>query len=200
MTAAGMTVLSLCREHLKGPIEDDVNEALELGLEWLNANFSPTKNFGAGSNAWFNYYTYGIERVGALLGVDELGGQDWYREISRNLLMTQGGKGQWSDAWGRPHSTTCYSLLFLNRATAAASTGPGAKVLGKLYGVDERTFLRNALGELGHRELGDLQLPRHALHNHSLTFAHPRTGEELRIECPLAPDLRVYLDRRALAD
>lgn len=65
----------------------------------------------------------------------------------------------------------------------------------KLYGVDERTFLRNALGELGHREMSDLELPRHALHNHSLTFAHPRTGEELRIECPLAPDLRAYLNR-----
>jgi 23S rRNA pseudouridine1911/1915/1917 synthase len=70
----------------------------------------------------------------------------------------------------------------------------------KLYGLDEQIFQRSADGELTGEDMHELELPRHALHNHSLTFAHPRTGGELRIECPLAPDLRVYLDRRALSD
>jgi 23S rRNA pseudouridine1911/1915/1917 synthase len=66
----------------------------------------------------------------------------------------------------------------------------------KLYGVDEDTFLRNALGELPRDELRSLGLPRHALHNHALAFVHPVSGARVRIESPLPPDLRAYLDAR----
>lgn len=64
----------------------------------------------------------------------------------------------------------------------------------KLYGRDEDTFLRNALGELTREELRDLGLARHALHNHSLTFRVPGTETELRVESPLAADMRAYLE------
>jgi 23S rRNA pseudouridine1911/1915/1917 synthase len=47
----------------------------------------------------------------------------------------------------------------------------------------------------------DLQPPRMALHARVLGFVHPRTGEQLRFEQPLPPDLTTWLDRlRAAAN
>jgi 23S rRNA-/tRNA-specific pseudouridylate synthase len=38
-----------------------------------------------------------------------------------------------------------------------------------------------------------LILPRQALHSHSLTFEHPRTGEKLTLTAPLAADLAALI-------
>jgi len=66
----------------------------------------------------------------------------------------------------------------------------------KLYGLGEEYFLRHANGELDERDLADLGLPRHALHNHRLVFTSPSSGARLEVRSPLAPDLRAYLDER----
>ena len=41
---------------------------------------------------------------------------------------------------------------------------------------------------------GGFAIPRQALHAAALTFVHPVTGAETRIECPLPPDLTAYLE------
>jgi hypothetical protein len=136
MSAAGVTVLSLCLPQLsKGKaFQHDVEVAQRSGLGWLDRNFSPTTNLGQG-NAWFHYYMYGIERVGAFAEVDIFNGQNWYREGARQLLKQQRANGSWGDPWGREHSTTSYCLLFLNRASAPKS-GPGGGRSVVTYGDD----------------------------------------------------------------
>lgn len=64
----------------------------------------------------------------------------------------------------------------------------------KLYGDDERAFLRSAAGELTEADRSALGLERHALHNHSIAFRSPRDRRRIQIESPLAADLRSFLD------
>ena len=69
----------------------------------------------------------------------------------------------------------------------------GHPVVGdKLYGQDPSLFLEYLetgwTGELAAR----LALPRHALHAVSATFPHPEHGQEVTMECPLAPDLEAF--------
>jgi len=66
----------------------------------------------------------------------------------------------------------------------------------KLYGVDEGVFLRSARGELTPADRAELCLPRHALHSHRLRWSSPGTGEPRELACPLAGDLRAFLDAR----
>jgi 23S rRNA pseudouridine1911/1915/1917 synthase len=71
----------------------------------------------------------------------------------------------------------------------------GHPIVGdKLYGPDEGAFLRHLRGELGEEELERLGMRRQALHNHRLVFASPRSGERVEIVCPLASDMRSFLD------
>jgi 23S rRNA pseudouridine1911/1915/1917 synthase len=70
----------------------------------------------------------------------------------------------------------------------------------KLYGVDEELFLRTARDELTERDLVQLGLPRHALHNHRLAFRSPASGERVEVKSPLAADLRAYLDAEEPVD
>jgi 23S rRNA pseudouridine1911/1915/1917 synthase len=73
----------------------------------------------------------------------------------------------------------------------------GHPVIGdKLYGEDDSFFQRGVDDELTARDLVDLELPRHALHNHRLAFRHPRTGDAVVIESPLPADLLGYIAAR----
>lgn len=73
-----------------------------------------------------------------------------------------------------------------------------------------RHQVRKQLAHAAHQVLGDTsygkgkinrffretyQLPRLFLHAHRLRFTHPRSGEPLEIQAPLAPDLRAFLRR-----
>lgn len=64
----------------------------------------------------------------------------------------------------------------------------------KLYGPDESLFLAAIHRSLTPEEEQLLGMPRQALHNHRLTFEHPGTGAEVNIVCPLAADMRAFLD------
>lgn len=66
----------------------------------------------------------------------------------------------------------------------------------KLYGLGEEFFLRNAGGMLAAEDCAALGLPRHALHNHRLSWSSPATGERILVVSALAPDLRAYLERQ----
>jgi 23S rRNA pseudouridine1911/1915/1917 synthase len=66
----------------------------------------------------------------------------------------------------------------------------GCPLVGdKLYGGDEGYFLKQLAGTLTDEHRAALVLDRHALHSHSLTFAHPMLGREVTIAAPLPIDM-----------
>jgi 23S rRNA pseudouridine1911/1915/1917 synthase len=66
----------------------------------------------------------------------------------------------------------------------------GCPVVGdKLYGPDPELFARGADQTLTDDDRTVLELDRHALHAHRMSFAHPITGAPLSIEAPLPADL-----------
>jgi hypothetical protein len=93
------------------------NAGKRMGLEWLHRNFS--LNVGTRTH----YYYYGLERVGALLGVDYIGGKHWYWEGSEALVRGQGKQGQWKN-----EADTCFALLFLTKASASGAVGSGPRL------------------------------------------------------------------------
>jgi 23S rRNA pseudouridine1911/1915/1917 synthase len=64
----------------------------------------------------------------------------------------------------------------------------------KIYGHDERIFDRFTRKEMTAEDLAVLRLPRQALHAWRLELPHPRTGERLALEAPVAPDLKAFWD------
>ena len=54
----------------------------------------------------------------------------------------------------------------------------------KLYGPDERLFLKIKTRDLNENDLAELRFSRQALHAAVLEFRHPFTGESLRFESP----------------
>ncbi len=62
----------------------------------------------------------------------------------------------------------------------------------KIYGPDETIFDRFTRRELTDDDRARLRLPRQALHAWRLALPHPRTGDEIALEAPLADDLRVF--------
>lgn len=73
----------------------------------------------------------------------------------------------------------------------------GHPIVGdKLYGPDERIFLRASAGELTVADRALLELPRHALHNHRLAWTSPRSGERREVTSPLATDLERFLTEK----
>ncbi len=128
MTVAGVATLEICRQGLDpdpdGPVAKKIRRAQDLGTNWLAAHYTVTGN--PGRTGHHHYYLYGLERAGSLLGTEQIGDHDWYWDGAEVLLRQQKDKGQWTDEWGaRPETITCYALLFLKRATAAATTGQG---------------------------------------------------------------------------
>lgn len=70
----------------------------------------------------------------------------------------------------------------------------GHPIVGdKIYGADERVFLKHLSGELTPEEQSRLGFSRHALHSWKLRFHHPKLGREMELECPLAEELRALL-------
>jgi len=123
MTTAGIAILEICRRGLdaKETSKDMVsaNAGTRMGLEWLHRNFSVTTNPVKGKH--HHYYLYGVERVGALLSMDYIGGKEWYWEGAEVLVKSQGAEGAWAG-----QSDTCFALLFLSRASryGGAASGP----------------------------------------------------------------------------
>ena len=118
MTAAGIAILSICREglgiSLPSRTEREIGQATELALAWLGHNFTVDAN--PGQAAWHDYYLYGLERVGSLLGLDAFDGRQWYWEGAANIIKRQKDVGNWGN-----DAETCFALLFLERATAPSS-------------------------------------------------------------------------------
>jgi hypothetical protein len=133
MTVAGIGTLALCESELAraGALEPDLElpmrAARAAGIAWIEKHFAVDHNPRNGG--WVHYYLYGMERVGALSGVERFGAHDWYREGATHLLATQGGDGEWPSTFER--EGTLFALLFLRRATSVHASprtaAPGEK-------------------------------------------------------------------------
>jgi len=135
MSAAGAAILALCIPNLEGGIQREAEIGLDAALAWLDTNFKPGENTGAG-RGWLLYYLYGVERVGAFADRDTFNSMNWYQEGARFLLKQQKPKGEWHGD-GRVLANTSFALLFLNKASASV-TGPGVARGGKrTYGADD---------------------------------------------------------------
>ncbi|MBI4711869.1 MAG: terpene cyclase/mutase family protein [Planctomycetes bacterium] len=135
MTCAGVCGLAITKCYLGEDFQNDPD--IIKGLDWLanNLEFSFNPSYGA---TWHYYWIYGVERVGAVLGLDNIGGIDWYKGGADYLLTAQNPKdGQpagspvypvgalMRSSWNDPLDTagggvvvnTCFALLFLKKAT-----------------------------------------------------------------------------------
>ncbi len=146
MTAAGVSVLCICLEQIggDGPLSPRRRKAMETacdeGVSWLAEHFSvhsnPQPHASNPNQRWLEYYLYGLERVGALTGLERFGQHDWYWTGASLLVGAQGDEGQWATAYGESEPNTCFALLFLQRATAPTS-GQSSTRRSKRYGVDD---------------------------------------------------------------
>ena len=70
----------------------------------------------------------------------------------------------------------------------------GFPIVGdKIYGRDERIFVRFTEKALTDGDWKLLRLTRHALHAAQIAFPHPRDGREVKLESPLPADLAEFL-------
>jgi hypothetical protein len=126
MATAGISVLAIAREQLGENIKNGpavkVERALKQAMDWLAESFVVYENPNR-TYAHVFYWLYGVERVGALMDTKTIGRFDWYERGAANLLDRQGGNGAWADPWGKKEISTSFALLFLKKATAAATTG-----------------------------------------------------------------------------
>ena len=142
MTCAGVCSLVICKYGL-GNKEGAKDAPVKAGLRWLGDHFKPddnanvTKSHVADASRWLYYYLYSIERVGKIVGVDDIGKQKWYPVGAKYLLEKQKKDGswwtgidgvQWKQAGDIETADTCFAILFLTRATPPlVATGGGEK-------------------------------------------------------------------------
>tara|TARA_R110002049_G_scaffold27321_3_gene94385 strand:- start:4298 stop:6706 length:2409 start_codon:yes stop_codon:yes gene_type:complete len=97
--------------------DDDADDPVTGGLDWLNKSFSTQVNPGGQKFTYF-YYMYALERVGRLTGRRFIGGHDWYREGAERLVAIQDQfEGFWSGVnWEEDRNiSTSFALLFLSK-------------------------------------------------------------------------------------
>ncbi len=97
--------------HLQGKDwKKDAN--VQAGMSWMEEKFK--------IEAWNGYYMYALERMGILYGTELIGTHHWYREGANAILGIQNSDGSWGrdeNEWYGTTWDTCFSILFLRRAT-----------------------------------------------------------------------------------
>jgi len=85
----------------------------------VTENVGPPQERPAGTNEFFYYYLYALERAGMLVGAETIGGHRWYVEGAKVLVEAQKPDGSWEHAgdWNKPVWNACFAVLFLKRAT-----------------------------------------------------------------------------------
>lgn len=127
MTTAGLSVLAVAQEGTDGKLPPALVQrargATELGLAWLDRNMYWDGNPGQG-NAHHYFWIYGVERAGTLLGLEVLGGVDWYWSGAAYLVRKQKDNGSWASVRDTDEPVdTLLALLFLERATVPIASG-----------------------------------------------------------------------------
>jgi len=96
------------------------------------------------------------------------------------------------DRWG--DYTLCHIQLLTGRhhQIRVHMSAIGHPVVGdKIYGRDETIFIRHSARSLTDADHALLELPRQALHSHSLDFEHPTKGR-MRLESQWPDDLATF--------
>ncbi len=125
MTTAGVSVLAIARDALGEELDrrtaKEVDDAIASGLKWIESHLLWGEN--PGKNRWHYFFLYGIERVGALLRIDNIGEVNWYWSGAGFLIKAQHDDGSWkgNDSDKAASQDTILALLFLNKATAPTS-------------------------------------------------------------------------------
>ena len=111
MTAGGVGALVLYDYMLDRKWKDD--SYVKAGMNWLTVHYNV--------QAWNTYYLYGLERAAILFGTEKIGDHFWYAEGAAGLIAAQHEDGSWGKDtdWFNTTWDTCFSVLFLRRATRA---------------------------------------------------------------------------------
>ena len=121
ITTAGLSILNLAERAAEKKIprknRNEMKKARERALVWLGENLDYSVNPGEGAGHHF-FFLYGVERTASLLGLNEIGGMDWYQLGADYLVRNQNANGHWG---GAPQVDTLLALLFLKRASAPRS-------------------------------------------------------------------------------
>ncbi|MBI3858110.1 MAG: hypothetical protein HY293_20710 [Planctomycetes bacterium] len=111
MTAGGVGALVIYDYMLDRKWKDD--SFVKGGMNWLTVHYQ--------IQAWNTYYLYGLERAAILFGTEKIGDHFWYAEGADALVNAQHPDGSWGkdSDWFNTTWDTCFSVLFLRRATRA---------------------------------------------------------------------------------
>ena len=111
------------------------------------------------------YFLWTIERLGVLLGLEKIGGVDWYAKGADILIKSQTADGSWpAEHNDKGLSQTAFAILFLRKANL------GSDISRLLEGEPEKAFVLS----------GRADKPRFATLAEAIKAAMP--GETLRIE------------------
>jgi hypothetical protein len=134
MTACGLANVMMARFVLSDggrkqeawdarPDAAKVQKSVYDAIAWLATNSTTFRNPKSPfDNGHYNHYWhYSLERAMDLVGLQRLGDRIWYSDIGQELITRQTDKGSWN-AESSPYAQdemldTCFSLLFLRRAT-----------------------------------------------------------------------------------
>jgi len=111
MTAGGVGALVIYDYMLDRKWKDD--SYVKAGMNWLTVHYD--------LQPWNTYYLYGLERAAILFGTEKVGDHFWYAEGANALCNSQKPDGSWGKDtdWFNTTWDTCFSVLFLRRATRA---------------------------------------------------------------------------------
>jgi len=110
MTAGGVGALVIYDYMLDRKWKDD--GFVKAGMNWLTVHYEV--------QPWNTYFLYGLERAAILFGTEKIGDHFWYAESAGALVGSQHEDGSWgkdTTEWFNTTWDTCFSVLFLRRAT-----------------------------------------------------------------------------------
>jgi hypothetical protein len=141
MSAGGLgslVIFKYYRQRIWGDKDADWKKAASVtrAASWIGSNLDFTGNAAnpkenGGPRAWHYYWIYAVERAGRLLEIEQFTGKEWYPAGADYLLPKQATDGSWPQEDWSPNplkqdllpsaiTETCFSVLFLRRATPTA--------------------------------------------------------------------------------
>lgn len=109
MTAGALALLHASYPHLGEATKAKVKVAIDNGMEWMDQNFSPTKNVNRGGG-FKCYYFAAVQHAGLFAGRRDFKDMDWYESIKEHLLTSQSAAGSWGSV-----EETAFAIAFLCR-------------------------------------------------------------------------------------
>lgn len=91
-----------------------IDAAVRKGLAWIAGHYQVGKSPVMGQSVY--YGLYGMERIGALAGRQQIGGVDWYERGRSFIVGSQEGDGSWKHDHG-DFPNTSWAILFLTKST-----------------------------------------------------------------------------------